>query len=900
MGPSHNFAACFELLTGHTPFPWQHALFNEFVQGRFPRSCDLPTGLGKTSVIAIWLLALAKRASASMTARYPRRLVYVVNRRTVVDQATAEAEQLRSKLATTGGLDAVASSLRSLASRPSDNVLAISTLRGQFADNAEWRTDPARPAVIVGTVDMIGSRLLFSGYGCGFKSRPLHAGFLGQEALLLHDEAHLEPAFQELITSLESEQERRRDFGKLRVMALSATSRADSGHFGLSDADKDVGEVRKRITARKGISFHPIGHEEQLADRVADLALSLRDSGEATLVFLRKLEDLERVAGRLCRETLAVQILTGTMRGLERDALARSDAVFARFLRGLNVTPHEGTVYLVCTSAGEVGVNISADHLVCDLTPFDSMTQRFGRVNRFGTGNARIDVVHVEAREPVPTEDAGGDASPRLVRETESGRKVTTRFDRACQKTLELLRRLPRRRDGRHDASSEALSGLPAADRREAFTPQPTILPATDVLFDAWALTSIRERLPGRPAVADWLHGVADWEPGETHVAWREEVGLITGDLVQRHRPEDLLDDYPLKPHELLRDRSERVLGHLETLAERHPDLPAWVADADGVIDTLRLSELVEKDARRLANCVVLLPPAAGGLERRSGMLAGGAVFDEATHYCVADEWRGQDGSPRRQRVWDGAPAPSGMRLVRLIDLCPGVDDDLGGAEETVARRLWRWYARPRSADDDGSRIACQRQELAAHLEVAETAARGITGRLGLSEREATAVILAARWHDRGKDRQIWQRAIGNNDYPRQVLAKSAGKMRTTDLSDYRHELGSLLEVADDAVFRQLSAESQDLVLHLIAAHHGRARPHFSIDEAFDPEKPDVAALREARDTPRRFARLQRKYGRWGLAYLESLLRAADAMASQGTLPPPAATPVGTTQEPTR
>lgn len=69
-------------------------------------------------------------------------------------------------------------------------------------------------------------------------------------------------------------------------------------------------------------------------------------------------------------------------------------------------------------------------------------------------------------------------------------------------------------------------------------------------------------------------------------------------------------------------------------------------------------------------------------------------------------------------------------------------------------------------------------------------------------------------------------------------------------------------------------------MLHLIAAHHGRARPHFPTEEAFDPERPLADADALATETPRRFARLQRKYGRWGLAYLESLLRAADWAAS--------------------
>jgi len=71
-------------------------------------------------------------------------------------------------------------------------------------------------------------------------------------------------------------------------------------------------------------------------------------------------------------------------------------------------------------------------------------------------------------------------------------------------------------------------------------------------------------------------------------------------------------------------------------------------------------------------------------------------------------------------------------------------------------------------------------------------------------------------------------------------------------------------------------------VLHLIAAHHGRARPHFDTEEGFDPERPSAYTEKLRLDTPRRFARLQSKYGRWGLAYLESLLRAADWAASAG------------------
>jgi CRISPR-associated endonuclease/helicase Cas3 len=187
------FEKTFRDLTGYNPFPWQQAMYLLMLAGKPPESCQIPTGLGKTSVIAVWLIALANNP-----ALVPRRLVYVVNRRTVVDQSTEEAKKLRDNL----------KNMEELKEKLGGGELAISTLRGQFADNREWSADPSRPAVIVGTVDMIGSRLLFSGYGIGFRSKPLHAGFLGQDALIVHDEAHLEPAFHKLLVSIKDEQAR--------------------------------------------------------------------------------------------------------------------------------------------------------------------------------------------------------------------------------------------------------------------------------------------------------------------------------------------------------------------------------------------------------------------------------------------------------------------------------------------------------------------------------------------------------------------------------------------------------------------------------------------------------------------------------------------------------------------
>ncbi len=86
-----HFAEQFESLTGHAPYPWQESLFLRFLEHNFPSTVNLPTGTGKTSIMAIWLLALVAEASMPNVSRLetPRRLVWIVDRRVVVDQATS-------------------------------------------------------------------------------------------------------------------------------------------------------------------------------------------------------------------------------------------------------------------------------------------------------------------------------------------------------------------------------------------------------------------------------------------------------------------------------------------------------------------------------------------------------------------------------------------------------------------------------------------------------------------------------------------------------------------------------------------------------------------------------------------------------------------------------------------
>jgi CRISPR-associated endonuclease/helicase Cas3 len=892
MNDSIDFSSAFRALTDHDPFPWQEELYERLLRNDMPSSCDIPTGLGKTAVIPIWLVALVSREGEDGAPTVPRRLVYVVNRRTVVDQSTDVVEKMRERLLDPKRaewaqhkniLADLHDRLQHLAATD-DLPLAISTLRGQFTDNREWSADPSRPAVILGTVDMIGSRLLFSGYRIGYKSKPLHAGFLGQNVLLIHDEAHLEPAFQKLIETIQKEQREAEQVGdllwpKLRVMALSATTRndAESGKsiFHLTEADREHDLVKRRIHAVKTLELHPCDDDnKELVRQLVDKALTHKESNLAVLLFARSVEHVESVARELKkslkRDKLpeSVATLTGTMRGYERDKLVSSNPVFARFLPKAEAA--EGTVYLVCTSAGEVGVDISADHLVCDLSTFDSMAQRFGRVNRFGNrDDTLIDVVHPDAF---------------------GGKGTNAEVEAQREKTLELLKKL----EG--DAGPAALGELDSEARVAAFAPEPTILPATDILFDAWSLTTIRSEMPGRPPVEPYLHGVAKWELPRTQIAWREEVGRITKKLIERNGnefPQALLDDYPLKPHELLSDRSDRVLKHLGEIAKRDPESPAWLVSENGTVEVLSLEELADKDKKaRINGQTILLPPEVGGLN--GGLLDGKS--EQADD--VVSELFDEENQQRRAQVWDATEPPGGMALIRTIDTNPDADEFGSTEDETEnrvsAKRFWHWYARPRDAED-APRNSATPITLEHHTGDVVKRTQEIVDNLGLPDELKQALVLAAKYHDLGKRREVWQRSIGNPN-PTDWHAKSGRdtvtKMRWKGPNccpHYRHEFGSLLDALDPEQehLAELEPDMQDLVLHLIAAHHGLARPHIPTDKVYDPTPgSDAHAQEQALDTPCRFARLQRKYGRWGLAYIESLLRAADWAASAEPSPP--------------
>lgn len=901
------FSGAFAALTHHEPFPWQARLYEQLVAGSCPESCDIPTGLGKTAVMTVWLLALAEQVRSTRLAgdrpaapSLPRRLVYVVNRRTVVDQATTEAVELAERLhSATGAPPASAREILSALSGDGACVLSVSTLRGARADAGEWRDDPARPAIIVGTVDMIGSRLLFAGYGSSYKMRPRDAGLLGQDTLFVHDEAHLTPRFGDLLRAIRAHQLRDGDPRPLRVLELTATRRSGEQTASLSLSDDDAAHpvVAQRIRARKILRIENV---DDLASGLAATALRLgADSPRRVLVFVRSPDVASRVERQIRRDPTATDrtcLLTGTLRGFERDRLERDNPIFRHFLAQVARPPLDRSAYLVATSAGEVGVNLDADDSACDLTTLEGMIQRLGRVNRFGMGKARIQLLLAE---------------PRRVRPRSSDNEGQDILTQRLAATLTALRALPGSEEGL-DASPMALRSL--GHREDAFSPEARCVPVTDIHLDRWSMTSIVGELPGREPVAPFLHGVNDDDHlPETHVAWRGDLEL----LVQRRSDlRQFGDRTPLHPQEMLRAPTFEVARTLLEMRQRFPTL--CVARVDrGAWELLDLRSIAATDGdagrRRLEEelrwATIVLPSAAGGLDENGTLRAearplevdldlgdipltsdaGSATGWRRLRARLArhedDAWSAIAVTGARRETWAllsgiarggrdevlaRIEAATGCMLERLVPIGQRPPD------EDPSEYLALFLRRGRDLVDVSPHAAPADMELARHLDLAERHARDMARRAALGDL-AEPVALAARWHDMGKSRDAWQRAIGvRSDAAK--LAKTG--RRTFDdraCGGYRHELGSLLDASRDA--KLMARPDADLILHLIASHHGRARPHFD-HEAQDRSVPTADNLRAMAACVDRFAHLQRRHGRWGLSWLEAVLHAADVEAS--------------------
>ena len=171
----------------------------------------------------------------------------------------------------------------------------------------------------------------------------------------------------------------------------------------------------------------------------------------------------------------------------------------------------------------------------------------------------------------------------------------------------------------------------------------------------------------------------------------------------------------------------------------------------------------------------------------------------------------------------------------------------------------------------------------------------------GIPSRTAEVIEIAARLHDIGKADPRFQNWLDpNRDHPGPVaksdIPRSQWESRRTASGwprGGRHE--ELSRRLADAWLAEgghgLDENEQALLLHLVVAHHGRGRPlvtpvddRTGIDVSCQIDGSEVVVDADLSDAdwgqPARFAALNSRYGCWGLALLEAVVRQADHLVS--------------------
>lgn len=520
-----DFPAYFEALWKFKPFAWQEELLAKADEDRrWPDLIDLPTGSGKTAVLDLAVFLMALDAQRSASARWmPRRVALVVDRRQVVDQAEQRASHIVSELARAGDgvLATVAAALGELTD---DGAPLVSTvLRGGIVRDETWAQRPDVPALISSTVDQVGSRLLFRGYGVSSGMRPIHAGLLGNDTLFVLDEVHLARPFAQTLHAIAGYRGAFKGGNdampdRWQVIEMSATPSglgpdASMDRFPTTPMSPAGSEVlERRLDARKPTTLvevkvpkDPAKANEQFAKACAKEARSLLAGSARTLgVIVNRVDTARRVARSLNEPPAKglgpeVILLTGRMRSIDREAVMTEYG--DRLKTGHERSPDETPLVVVATQSIEAGADFDLDGIVTECASFDALRQRFGRVDRDGK---------VTIRE-------GSAQSSILVR---SADLTSDEDDPVYGQTLR--------------RTWAWLNDQPQVDFRigllEPDDPAPLVAtqPDAPLLFpshlDQWVQTSHRPPMTD-PDVSRWLHGLtASQDAAEVSVIWRDDL----------------------------------------------------------------------------------------------------------------------------------------------------------------------------------------------------------------------------------------------------------------------------------------------------------------------------------------------------------------------------------------
>lgn len=1004
-----DFECYFREVHGTSPYDWQERLAEKAVTGAWPSVIDLPTGSGKTACIDIAVFALACQSSLKKAERTaPRRIFFCVNRRVIVDEAHQRARHIAEKLrdAETGAFNAptlvrVAAGLRQISTlrRESAPPLDVLELRGGIYRDNRWARSITQPTIVCTTIDQLGSRLLFRGYGVSPNATPIQAALIAYDSLVLLDEAHISRPFLQTLDFvkryLDPVRWTKQQIGvrPMTVVPMTATPPecvSDVDVIRLDTKDRDNVGLDNRLKASKSAELLSVPNIVQSAVEKADKLA--KDAPTAVGIIVNRVATAKAIY-QLLREKhpdALVELVIGSMRPVDRDQQAKR-------LRSL-VGPDrpkprsEKTSFVVATQCLEVGADYDFDALITECASLDALRQRFGRLNRGGREIDAKAVILIDASQEKeetqlddkkPLDPIYGNALSRTWNWLNAHAAIATvepgtvsefgQKKKGKKKDAGPVRLI----DFGIDAFKPLFESISYEDRLKLSAPSasldaPIMLPA---YVDVWCQTSPRPTPD--PEVSLFIHGPQSGEP-DVQVCWRADlfggdppnrsdwcdiVGLLPptsaecmsvpisrlrrwladgsddadqGDLLGARDQAAATDEAKKSKDRQNKRLSEARVGVLWRGARDSKLIRAFddLKPADTLVlptsaegwnelghvpnampETIDVAEQAFRTARDLA--ALRLHPS---LKTTLQLQMPAVDLNELLRPFSDTEARASIGDLKerlefaRSNLDPEASSAIVLAISNLSDMRFDVEyyPDHRGAVLISRKRLnlgREWFPCVDDGEDERSR-ASREISLTDHTQHVHDKVMRTIDALPFDDL-CDVFRLAADWHDLGKaderfqavlrqaDRSDhWFRVAGGVDF----LAKSKEKPESRQAyreackraglpEGFRHEMLSV-QIVEHGKLKDLD-DYRSLVLHLIAAHHGYARPFAPIVP--DPEPPDVSvdgvtlSTHDRLKMPShridsgiadRFWTLTRCYGWWGLAYLEAILRLADQQAS--------------------
>ncbi len=872
-----DFDRTFRLLTGHARmFSWQRRLLHDwFLGGRLPDEIDLPTGLGKTSVMALWLMALAEQLGERRTDRLPLRYVHVVDDRALVDQASLEACRLARNLGLQPGLEWMRRALGI-----GREGLAVSTLHGGLAGSTRWLADPTSPSITVVTAENAISGLLFDADGTSSRMRSVRAALLGVDSLIVVDEIRLVPQFVRLVARLVKEGAQAlwpsvKGIRPPRFLPMSATGCGRGTVFRLETGDLEDGIVARRLEAACHLRIERTGAGngagDVLALRLADAAWRMACGGRehaSSPVRVAVFCDDGDLAGRVhdvlkrrrvsgaCGDSRGVdiQFLADGLRVLERHTVVAERLCRAGFLP-CRAGGTEVSTILVASATIAESMDIEVDRMVCDVVPLDRMILRFGRLaRRKGEGRAVVvvDGMMLARRPAVQAKRLEG--------------------------VIGVLERLGA------DASRAAFMRLRIRDPElfaQAVSPDP---------YPPWLKINLRGRpflVPLDRIGTDEEDDCAD-DAARSEILWRANLPWRQGaPNPEKADVDGYLGAAPPHPLEgvkapapalasLLIRRAEALVCGPEAAAgpvrEENNSMGAVLLSQDGrfkeAYTVPRLAEMsVAELEARIRGGTVLCSAGLGGLDAEGRLNPGCDGPVSTVDSGWPENWRRCLGFRIRQVAGEGlCRLERGWNRLFVMDLGRKNGND---STFLVVDVQHEERGRDRKIRDRGGgreRLSLVAAEVARFAEILE-----------LSDGPARALELAGAWLDLGRAHDLWRRAFSASQEDGMPSTRRKGR----DRAGFRDGWGSLFDMMEQIMPMDLDDELRDLVHHLIS-RHADAVPLASPEGMAGEE----VAVGTGGRTRARLARLVNRYGQWGLAWLEMLLWVAECRAASEKSPP--------------